>query len=315
MIFSPLGNDLLASRYSIKTTRGTEVVKRVNFLHEKHGVKISSIFLSNSSSEYQLYKRLKRGEQLTHTSLLCLERCLDKTFVSLADDKKIWTQEEILATNISSLISYLEYKIGPSSSKHIRDNLDLSHYAIFDTSSQNLVPLTYENLVFDTNVWIPNRLSLTVFKEALNLLGDEVEIERAGKFSVLNTDLRYKAAWAILMMSPAKVIERVTKENESYNRTKVVTIESLSANSAVIKAEYKQNLTHLDSGEYVIPSICAWNKGLYHGYMSLGGAKNICIKELACVTRGDECCVFQANWTETLSIFKRIRAAIRLFQN
>lgn len=310
-----LGKIGLSSRYSIKTTRGIDVVKRVEFLHEKHGVKISTIFLSNSSSEYQLYKRLKRGEQLTHTSLLCLERCIDKIFSTLSYDKKIWTQEEVLGTNISSLLSYLEHKLGPSSIKHLKDNLDLSHYTVYDSTSQSLIPLTYENLVNGTNVWIPNRLSLSVFKEALNLLGDEVEIERAGKYSVLNTDLRFKAAWAILMMSPAKVIERVTKENESYNRTKVVTIESICANSAVIKAEYKQNITHLDSGEFVIPAICAWNKGLYHGYMALGGAKNISIKELACAARGDGCCVFQANWTETLSIFKRIRAAISLFES
>ncbi|MCW4251263.1 MAG: hypothetical protein N0E55_01010, partial [Candidatus Thiodiazotropha taylori] len=137
-------------------------------------MKISTIFQSNSSSEYQLYKRLKRGEQLTNTSLLCLERCIDKVFSTLSYDEKIWTQEEVLATNISSLISYLEYRIGPSSIKHIKDNLDLSHYTVYDTTSQSLIPLTYENLVNGTNVWIPNRLSLTVFKEVQNLLGDEV---------------------------------------------------------------------------------------------------------------------------------------------
>lgn len=43
------------NRYSDKSARGERVLKQVLSLNEQHGIRVTNIFISNSSSEYQLY--------------------------------------------------------------------------------------------------------------------------------------------------------------------------------------------------------------------------------------------------------------------
>jgi len=203
---------------------------------------------------------------------------------------------EVRTINTSGLFRYGRLKLGDQTPYLFLEGIDISKYMICNKHDQeNFEPLEIRHLEEEIDYFISNQLSLLIFGNAGRHLPGEEPIFEAGRYAVKQFPQIKKRVAAIKLISPKTLFNKGAKENPKYNRTKDIFIRD-QKNSATATVVYKDGITTLEDGTFLIKEICDWNRGIYYGYIELTEAKNISVKEIQCITKGADKCIFKGHW-------------------
>ncbi len=175
--------------------------------------------------------------------------------------------KQVSALNTFLLVSYI-------SSQH--PGLDISHMI---ESVQEKGPFVVENLetgkiepisvhhLSNTDYWFSNRFMIILYEVIQKKIPDPNLGYRIGKTACESQSI-FKTAIGIPLLGPYRLLKRISRENQKYNRTKSSRIIRQSKGRVVIRITHKENIIINDFAKQ-------WHAGLFESYALISGATDV----------------------------------------
>lgn len=175
-------------------------------------------------------------------------------------------------------------------------------FLISDPGNPDLTYPVKEEHLKSEKYWHSYDFSSKLLENAAIVIGGYRPLFKAGIFvgyRTLETALP-KRFQIPRIFSPKIIFKFMEPMNRKFNKTKAPqTIEYRAGFSKVKinwKSEYKNRVSK---------HVCDWNMGIYTGMAKFTGAYDTKVIETECLTKGDQDCIFELNWTRHY-LFRRL---------
>lgn len=149
-----------------------------------------------------------------------------------------------------------------------------------------------EAFLSDPNNWIPSTLMLKLFANAKNVLKDENAAYHIGFNSILKQRFGHiQKIFIYSLGTPSRVIKKLQKINDHFNRTKTVEISNLTKTSALIRLHWDKNIP-------LNKDFCLFNKGIYQAIPTIWNCPPAELIETKDFFNGDDYCEYQLKWQQ-----------------
>ena len=218
--------------------------------------------------------------------------------------------KEICCKNWVELFNYIETSPNLPNGLSGRDAIEMlldglidnPKYLIQDPSNpEHAMPVKEKHLT-DKKFWHSNEFSIKLLANASKVIGGYRPLFQAGIFAGYNMFKKNqpKHLQFLRLFSPNMFLKIAKFVNSKLNKTKnpnvIQTISGYSKINLNYHDKFKNNITS---------NVCDWNAGIYTGMGQYSGAHDIMVVEKACITRGDQDCIFEMRWTH-LNFFRRL---------
>ncbi len=169
-------------------------------------------------------------------------------------------------------------------------------FLIQDPNNPHLAYQVKEEHLRDKRYWVSNEFSQLLLKRAAEVIGGHRPVYRAGVWAgyMMMLEKLPKRFQMLRLLSPNLLIKLASKINRKMNKTKNPSPTSYIRGNTIIPLNYTRRFRN---PKEVSQDVCDWNAGIYTGMGKYVGARDIVVKERECITRGDNDCIFNIDWT------------------
>ncbi len=140
------------------------------------------------------------------------------------------------------------------------------------------------------NNWISSDLLITLFDRAKSILDDPDAAFKIGYNSILKRHLGYIQKIIIYAFgNPNRVMARIQKVNDHFNRTKSIELLESSPTSSVVRLHWQKGIT-------LSRDFCDFNRGIYQAVPEIWGLPAASLTETSCFFDGDPYCEYHISW-------------------
>ena len=140
------------------------------------------------------------------------------------------------------------------------------------------------------NNWITSDLLIKLFDRAKNILHDPDAAFKIGYNSILKRHLGYIQKIIIYAFgNPNRVIARIQKVNDHFNKTKTIELIESSATSSVVRLHWQKDIA-------LSRDFCSFNKGIYQAVPEIWGLPGADLEETSCFFDGAPYCEYHISW-------------------
>ncbi|MCP5515014.1 MAG: HD domain-containing protein [Spirochaetales bacterium] len=186
---------------------------------------------------------------------------------------------EVSCINIKAVYEYVKNRIPDKANMVFRD-----------------LPGVYANIknpvevLTDENNWVSNKVTVKIFQNAKEILGDENAPFSIGMESIARKHFGYiQKIFLHAFGGAAGVLKRINQINGQFNTNKVVETVYSSPKHAVVRLHWKEN-------RGITSDICAFNRGIYSAIPTLWKLPPAEVQEPYCFFKGDPYCQFNIHF-------------------
>ncbi len=142
----------------------------------------------------------------------------------------------------------------------------------------------------DENNWVSNKVTVKIFQNAKEILGDENAPYSIGLESITRKHFGYiQKIFLHAFGGPLGILKRINHINSQFNTNKVVETVYTSTRHAVVRLHWKEN-------RGITSDICAFNRGIYSAIPTLWKLPPAEVEEPYCFFKGDPYCQFNIHF-------------------
>ncbi len=191
--------------------------------------------------------------------------------------------------NCLAIIRYVQ-ELAPEDTESLFTGLDKELYAVADKKA----------FLSDPNNWVSSTVMIKLYDNAKKILKDENIAYNIGYNSIIKKRFGYVHKIFIYAFgNPRNILGYVQRINDKFNRTKTVSLISLSNHDAVIRLRWNSDLE-------LSRDFCLYNKGIYSAGPAIWGGDASNIEETKCFFKGDPYCEYHISWKPQSRIRNRI---------
>ena len=190
-----------------------------------------------------------------------------------------------------------------SAVEYVRSKADQQGVEALLRAARAVEDTVTEELLTDDAAWVSAEVFRVVLESASRVLKDEEAPHKIGAHYVKSLSLGLMAPVFRAARTPELFFGRLPDNVSRFNRVFSVTTSMISERSALVRHQYEKAVD-----AYADKRACDFTAGAYAAVPELYGGPVAKVKEVLCVTRGDDCCEYLVEWTKQKSWFGSLLA-------
>ncbi len=147
-----------------------------------------------------------------------------------------------------------------------------------------------EAFLSDPNNWVSSNVIIKLYENAKKILGDENIAYQIGYNSIMQKRFGYvQKIFIYAFGNPRNILGYAQRINDKFNRTKTISLISLSQKDAVVQLHWNSDLK-------LSRDFCLYNKGIYSAIPTVWGGDACTVEESQCFFDGKPFCEYHISW-------------------
>ncbi len=147
-----------------------------------------------------------------------------------------------------------------------------------------------EAFLSDPNNWVSSTVIIKLYDNAKKILKDENIAYQIGYNSIMQKRFGYvQKIFIYAFGNPKNILSYAQRVNDNFNRTKTITLVSLSQRDAVLQLHWNSELA-------LSRDFCLYNKGIYSAIPTVWGGDACTVEESQCFFKGQPYCEYHISW-------------------
>ncbi len=185
--------------------------------------------------------------------------------------------KQVSALNTFLIVRYVDEHCPKILMTDIVDEINSNHtYFVENLKTGKVEPISIEHLS-NIHYWFSNKFMMDLYGVLQRSIPDPELALKIGKTSYKSQHI-FKTAIGIPLIGPYRLIDRISKENRKYNRTKENIILKNSSGHVIVRLIHKKNIIINDFA-------MMWHAGVFESYAKLAGATDVRV-HVRCVEKG-----------------------------
>ena len=187
--------------------------------------------------------------------------------------------KQVSALNTFLILQYVDKNCPEILMKDIINQINKNNiYFVENLKTGIIEPVSTEHLA-NIHYWFSNKFMIDLYGVLQKSIPDPELALKIGKTSYKSQHI-FKTAIGIPLIGPYRLIERISKENRKYNRTKDNIILKNTSGHTIVRLIHKKNIIINDFA-------MMWHAGVFESYAKLAGATDVKIC-VTCVEKGPQ---------------------------
>jgi hypothetical protein len=187
--------------------------------------------------------------------------------------------KQVSALNTFLIVQYVDENYPEISMKDIVNEINKNNTHFVENLKTGKLELISIEHLSNVHYWFSNRFMMDLYGVLEKTIPDHDLAYKIGKTSYKSQHI-LKTAIGIPIIGPCRLIERISKENRKYNRTKDNVILKNTNGHVIVRLIHQKNIIINDFA-------MMWHVGVFESYAKLSGATDVRVS-VKCVEKGPQ---------------------------